>query len=121
MELQNFYTIAYAQDSSNDMWSMVIQILIPLAALFGPWLTYVIAKRKLGGDLVLADISAVKEWSNQRKAFENEILELHNGLMEEQDRRRKDREMYTSMIDQISSELDQIRAEFEACKRLLGM
>ena len=94
---------------------LLLELLAILALVLGPLLTYSIAKKKQAPELLLADLQAVKGWSEQRRSYEAEVAELHVELIAERDRRREERETYLALIDEIKEEVKQLRRDLKNC------
>lgn len=89
--------------------ALLLEILPVLAIFAGPLVTYLIARRKAGAELLLADLQAVKNWAELRKSYETELKELHDALSEERDKRRNDAEKHEKQIEEIQEELLYLR------------
>lgn len=103
----------------NDTLSVVLALFALMGTVAAPILAFLIARRKVGGEVLLADIEAVKGWSDQRKRFEEEIQQLHEDLISERAKRREERLQYDIEIDSIRTELAVLRAALEECGALV--
>ena len=94
----------------------IFEIIAILGIVLGPIIAYFAAKRKIGAEVLLIDISTIKGWSEVRKGFEAEISSLHKKLREERDKRRLEREMYLKQIAALEEELRVVLQLLEAAK-----
>lgn len=98
-----------------DVLSIILAFIAVIGTMSGPVLAYISARRREGSDALLSDLEAIKGWSEQRKAFEAEIKELHEALLEERDRRREERQAYQADLDAIHAELRDLRKKLDDC------
>lgn len=82
-------------DLTNFPWT---EILALIGVIGGPLAGYFAAKRMTDAKILLMNIDAIQQWSDRRRAFEDEIAELHEDLALEQKRRRDEREEYLDRI-----------------------
>lgn len=89
--------------------SAILDILPALAMFAGPLLTYIVARRELGAKLLIADLQAVKDWSELRRSYETELKSLHDALAEEREKFREAKEKHNQQIEEIEEELMYLR------------
>jgi len=97
----------------SDLFGFVLELLAVLVLIVGPVSTYIIARRKVGPEVLLADINAVKGWSEQRANYEKELTDLHNALMEEQEKNRRNRQEYYKTLADLEDENERLRDSLE--------
>ena len=93
----------------------IFEFIAFLGIIVGPVIAYFAARRKIGAEVLLIDINAIKGWAEYRKSSEKEIAGLHQDLSDEQDKRRAERERYLKKIDNIHQELVTIRVQLSDC------
>lgn len=75
------------------------EVLALIGIIAGPLAGYLAAKRMTDANVLVANLDAIKKWSEQRQHWEDEISDLHTALAVEQEKRRAEREKY---LDQLS-------------------
>ena len=93
----------------------ILELIAFAGIIAGPIIAYLASRRKIGAEVLLIDINAIKGWSEQRRSFEKEIACLHNSLRDERSKRRSEREIYLKKIDEMRAELH------ECMQGLVGM
>lgn len=77
---------------TKDEYDVIIRLVLGVIAFVGviaaPILTYIIARAKLGGELRLSDLEAIRGWSEISRQWDEERTSLHAIIDEEREKRR---------------------------------
>lgn len=101
--------------TTDNLISIVMAVLALIGTLGGPLLGYSVAQRKLAGEVLVADLEAIKGWNAQRKSFEDDLGALHEELISEREKRRADRLQYEADLDVIRDEMRLLRLALDEC------
>lgn len=101
--------------TTDNLITIVMGVLALLGTLGGPLLGYSVARRKLAGEVLVADLEAIKGWNVQRKSFEEDLRTLHEELISEREKRRSDRLQYEAELDAIRDDMRLLRLALDEC------
>lgn len=77
----------------DEILKILLGLLAVVGTVTGPLLAYLVSSKKLGGELLLSDIEAVRGWAELRDHYENTIEQFHLDLLTEREKRREERDI----------------------------